>query len=71
MSDEAVIESLTQVKGIGRWTAEMMLIFSLGNPEVYETHLGLSQVAPLLFVDFAVDHPSDGTHGLKTLFPKV
>ena len=29
-SDEQVIEVLTDVKGIGRWTAEMFLIFSLG-----------------------------------------
>ncbi len=32
--DEGVIENLTQVKGIGRWTAEMFLIFSLGRPDV-------------------------------------
>jgi DNA-3-methyladenine glycosylase II len=32
--DEAVIEQLTQVKGIGRWTAEMFLIFALGRPDV-------------------------------------
>src|SRR4051812_10687183 len=29
MSDEDVIESLTRVNGIGRWTAEMFLIFTL------------------------------------------
>src|SRR5690606_4511306 len=34
MSDEAVIEELIQVKGIGRWTAEMFLIFSLGRLDV-------------------------------------
>ena len=34
MSDEAVIEHLTQVRGIGRWTVEMMLIFRLGRPNV-------------------------------------
>ena len=34
MSDEAVIEALTQVKGIGRWTAQMLLIFSLGRLDV-------------------------------------
>jgi DNA-3-methyladenine glycosylase II len=33
-SDEEVISHLTQVKGIGRWTAEMFLIFSLGRPDV-------------------------------------
>ena len=30
LSDERVVETLTQVKGIGRWTAQMFLIFSLG-----------------------------------------
>ena len=35
MSDEDVIVSLTQVKGIGRWTAEMFLIFSLGRQDVF------------------------------------
>ena len=34
MTDEAVIENVTQVKGIGRWTAEMFLIFSLKRPDV-------------------------------------
>ena len=34
MDDEAVIESLTQIRGIGRWTAEMLLIFHLGRPDV-------------------------------------
>ena len=34
LDDEQVIEQLTQVKGIGRWTAEMFLMFSLGRPDV-------------------------------------
>jgi len=34
MDDEAVIDDLTQVKGIGRWTAEMFLIFHLLRPDV-------------------------------------
>ena len=34
MSDEDVITALTQVKGIGRWTAEMFLIFRLQRPDV-------------------------------------
>ncbi len=34
LEDEAVITELVKVKGIGRWTAEMMLIFSLGRPDV-------------------------------------
>jgi DNA-3-methyladenine glycosylase II len=34
LSDDEVIEHLVQVRGIGRWTAEMFLIFSLGRPDV-------------------------------------
>src|SRR5215472_13450716 len=34
LSDEEVIEHLTQVKGIGIWTAHMFLIFSLRRPNV-------------------------------------
>jgi DNA-3-methyladenine glycosylase II len=34
LDDEAVIETLVAVKGIGRWTAEMILIFSLARPDV-------------------------------------
>ncbi|HWG86128.1 MAG TPA: DNA-3-methyladenine glycosylase 2 family protein, partial [Deinococcales bacterium] len=34
LPDEEVIERLTKVRGIGRWTAEMLLIFRLGRPDV-------------------------------------
>ena len=34
LPDEAVIAALTQVKGIGRWTAEMFLMFRLHRPDV-------------------------------------
>ncbi|QCP49270.1 DNA-3-methyladenine glycosylase 2 family protein [Trinickia violacea] len=34
MEDEAVIAELTQIRGIGRWTAEMFLIFNLSRPDV-------------------------------------
>ena len=35
MSDEDIIAELVQVRGIGRWTAEMFLIFSLLRPDVF------------------------------------
>ena len=42
MDDEAIIERLTRVRGIGRWSAEMMLIFQLGRPDVLPaTDLGV------------------------------
>jgi DNA-3-methyladenine glycosylase II len=34
LDDEEIIERLTQVRGIGRWTVEMLLIFQLGRPDV-------------------------------------
>jgi 3-methyladenine DNA glycosylase/8-oxoguanine DNA glycosylase len=34
MDDEEIIERISQVRGIGRWTVEMMLIFRLGRPNV-------------------------------------
>ncbi len=34
LEDEAIVERLTAVRGIGRWTAEMLLIFHLGRPDV-------------------------------------
>ena len=34
LPDEAIIERLSKVRGIGRWTAEMLLMFRLGRPDV-------------------------------------
>ena len=34
MQDEEIIERLVSVRGVGRWTAEMLLIFELGRPDV-------------------------------------
>jgi methylated-DNA-[protein]-cysteine S-methyltransferase len=34
MDDEAIVERLTKVRGVGRWTVEMFLIFRLGRPDV-------------------------------------
>ncbi len=53
MEDEVVIEKLIQVKGIGRWTAEMILMFSLGRPDVFSFgDLGLKKaIANLYGVD--------------------
>jgi DNA-3-methyladenine glycosylase II len=37
LEDLEIIERLTQVRGIGRWTVEMMLMFHLGRPDVLPT----------------------------------
>ena len=34
MPDDAIIDALVQVKGVGRWTAQMFLMFRLGRPDV-------------------------------------
>jgi len=34
MNDDAIMERLTAVKGIGRWTAEIFMMFSMGRPDV-------------------------------------
>jgi DNA-3-methyladenine glycosylase II len=42
LSDDAIIEHLVQVKGIGRWTVQMFLMFRLGRPDVLpELDLGV------------------------------
>jgi len=34
LSDDELVEQLTSIKGVGRWTVEMLLIFRLGRPDV-------------------------------------
>src|SRR5690606_32896938 len=49
MEDEAVIEALTAVKGIGRWSAQMFLMFRLGRPDVFpELDLGVRKGLQLI-----------------------
>lgn len=55
MDDEEIIEDLTQVRGIGRWTVEMLLIFRLGRGDV------------LPVGDFAVRKGFSLAYGLKEL----
>ena len=52
MEDEAVIAELVQVRGIGRWTAEMLLMFSLLRPNVLPVDdLGLRRAASRHYFD--------------------
>jgi len=52
MADEAVIGELTDVRGIGRWTAEMFLIFSLRRPDVWPVDdIGLQKAVALHYLD--------------------
>jgi DNA-3-methyladenine glycosylase II len=50
MSDEEVIEYLTQIKGVGRWTTEMLLMFALGREDLFAIDdLGLQQAVINLY----------------------
>ncbi|MEF8807155.1 DNA-3-methyladenine glycosylase family protein [Natronomonas sp.] len=35
LSDKAVVDELTEIKGVGEWTAHMQLLFALGRPDVF------------------------------------
>ena len=44
LTDDEIIDALTQVKGVGRWTAQMFLMFRLGRPDVLpDTDLGIQK----------------------------
>lgn len=52
LDDEAAISRLTEIRGIGRWTAEMALIFSLARPNVLPVaDLGLLKAISLHYRD--------------------
>jgi len=49
MSDDEVMETLTSVRGIGRWTAQMVLMFRLGRPDILpELDLGVQKAVQKL-----------------------
>ena len=61
MDDEAIIEELTEVRGIGRWTAEMFLMFNLLRPDVFPVDdLGLQKA-------IRVSYYGNRTISLKTM----
>lgn len=50
LDNEDVISELTKIKGIGRWTAEMFLMFTLGRPDVFSHgDLGLRNAVKQLY----------------------
>jgi DNA-3-methyladenine glycosylase II len=58
MEDEAVIAELIDVRGIGRWTAEMFLIFSLRRPDVWPVDdIGLQKAVALHYLEGARPTP--------------
>ena len=56
MSNEEVIDLLTQIKGVGRWTVEMILMFTLGREDVFAVDdLGIQQAITKLYKLDAAD----------------
>lgn len=50
MTNEEVIEYLTEIKGVGRWTVEMLLMFTLGREDVFAVDdLGIQQAIVNLY----------------------
>jgi DNA-3-methyladenine glycosylase II len=50
MSNEEIIELLVQIKGVGQWTVEMLLMFSLGREDVFAVDdLGIQQAMCKLY----------------------
>lgn len=50
MSDEEIIEFLSQIKGVGKWTVQMLLMFTLGRPDVFPVDdLGIQQAMIRLY----------------------
>lgn len=50
MSNEEIIDLLTQIKGIGKWTVEMILMFTLGREDVFAVDdLGIQQAITKLY----------------------
>jgi DNA-3-methyladenine glycosylase II len=62
MSDEEIIERLTQVSGIGTWTVQMLLIFRLGRPDVLPvTDYGVRKGFALTFLRLPKSKPFDAS----------
>ena len=50
MEPEAIIDLLTQIKGVGKWTVQMLMLFSLGQEDVFAVDdLGIQQAMTRLY----------------------
>jgi 3-methyladenine DNA glycosylase/8-oxoguanine DNA glycosylase len=58
LEDTEIVSRLTRIKGIGRWTAEMFLMFNLGRPDVLPVHdLGVRKGFQIAFRKRALPEP--------------
>ena len=67
LPDDEVIARLTEVRGIGPWTVEMLLMFNLGRPDVLPiTDLGIQKGFQLVYGTDNLPTPKElGAHGEK------
>ena len=60
MSEDAIVEALVPIRGIGRWTVEMMLMFRLGRPDVLPVDdLGIRKGAQVVDKQDAMPTPKE------------
>lgn len=70
ISDEAIINHLTQIKGVGKWTVQMILMFTLKRPDVFPIDdLGIQNAMIRLYE--LEDQYSKGRAGKKALKMKL
>lgn len=70
MDDEAIIKSLCRVRGIGPWTAQMHLIFSLGRPDVMPaTDLGIQKGVQVTYGLPSLPKPDEVLEATRHLAP--
>jgi len=67
LTDAEIVDRLTRIKGIGRWTAEMLLIFNLGRPDVLPVHdLGVRKGFQFAYRKRRLPEPESlARHGLR------
>lgn len=70
MSDAQVIENLVQVRGVGPWTAQMLLIFNLGRPDVMPAaDLGVQKGVQAIYRMKKLPHPEAVLRRTRHLAP--
>lgn len=70
LSNEELIERLTKVRGIGRWTVEMYLIFGLGRPDVWPVlDFGVRKGLGLTFGKRGVPNPKQAAPFFRRFSP--
>ncbi len=70
LDDQAIIDALCQVRGIGIWTAQMYLIFNLGRPDVMPaTDLGVQKGVQYIYGMRSLPGPRQVLHRTRHLAP--